>query len=124
MRLLLDEHLTSRIAIELRRQGHDVVAVLERPELQRAADETVWAAARTERRGIVTRDVGDFIRLALQDAAIGKGHPALVLIHRRRISRGGRDVGRLVTDLQLLLVANPEDDALAGRIVWLEAAAE
>ena len=124
MRLLLDEHLTSRIAIELRRQGHDVVAVLERPDLQRAADEALWAAARAERRGVVTWDVGDFIRLALQDTAIGRVHPALVLIHRRRFSRGGRDVGRLVTELRSLLVANPADDALAGRIVRLEADAE
>jgi hypothetical protein len=98
--------------------------VLERPDLQRAADETLWAVARTERRGIVTRDVGDFIRLALQDAAIGRRHPALVLIHRRRFSRGGRDVGRLVAELRSLLAANAADDALAGRVVWLEADAE
>lgn len=124
MRLLLDEHVTSRIATELRRQGHDVVAVLERPDLQRATDEMLWAAARAEGRGIVTRDIGDFIRLALQDAAIGKRHPALVLIHRRRFSRGGGDVGRLVTELWSLLAANPADDALTGRIVWLGADAE
>jgi predicted nuclease of predicted toxin-antitoxin system len=124
VKLLLDEHLTSRIAIELRRHEHDVVAVLERPDLQRAADETLWVVARTERRGIVTRDVGDFIRLALQDAAIGRRHPALVLIHRRRFSRGGRDVGRLVAELRSLLAANAADDALAGRVVWLEADAE
>jgi predicted nuclease of predicted toxin-antitoxin system len=124
VKLLLDEHLTSRIAIELRRQGHDVVAVLERPDLQRAADGVLWAAARAEGRGIVTRDVGDFIRLALADAAIGKRHPALVLIHRRRFSRGGGDVGRLVTELRSLLAANPAGDALTGRIVWLEADAE
>jgi predicted nuclease of predicted toxin-antitoxin system len=122
--LLLDEHVTFRIAIELRRQGHDVVAVLERPDLQRAADEMLWAAARAEGRGIVTRDVGDFIRLALQDAAIGRRHPALVLIHRRRFSRNGGDVGRLMTELQSLLAANPADDALAERIVWLAADAE
>lgn len=124
MKLLLDEHLTPRIAIELRRQGHDVVAVLERPDLQRAADEVLWGVARTEHRGVVTRDVGDFTRLALADAAIGKAQPALVLIHRRRFPPGGRDVGRLVTSLRSLLVANPADDGLAGRVVWLEAAPE
>jgi predicted nuclease of predicted toxin-antitoxin system len=124
VKLLLDEHLTARIAIELRRQGHDVVAVLERPDLQRAADEVLWAVARTEHRGVVTRDVGDFSRLAMADAAIEKVQPALVLIHHRRFPPGGRDMGRLVTGLRSVLVANPADDGLAGRVVWLELAAE
>ncbi len=121
MRLLLDEHLPPRLAVQLRHQGHDVVAVVERPDLHRSADETLWAAARSERRMIVTQDVGDFIRLASQDAAIGKTHSGLALIHHRRFSRGDRDIGRLVASLRALLAANPADDALAGQIVWLEA---
>ena len=121
MRLLLDEHLPPQAAAQLRRQGHDVVAVVERPDLHRSADETLWAVARSEGRMIVTQDVGDFIRLASQDAAIGKTHPGLALIHHRRFSRGDRDIGRLVTSLRALLVANPADDALGGQIVWLEA---
>ena len=43
--------------------------MLERPDLQRAADNVLWAVARTEHRGVVTRDVGDFTRLASADAA-------------------------------------------------------
>jgi hypothetical protein len=70
---------------------------------------------------VVTQDVGDFVRLALQDAAIGRRHPGLVLIHHRLFSRGDRDVGRLVASLGALLVANPADDSFAGRIIWLEA---
>jgi predicted nuclease of predicted toxin-antitoxin system len=121
VRLLLDEHLPPRIAVQLRRRGHDVVAVVERPDLHRAADTTLWASARAERRMIVTRDVSDFMRLALQDAAIGRPHPGLVLIHHRRFPRGSRQVGRLVASLGALLAANPADDALAARVVWLEA---
>lgn len=121
MRLLLDEHLPPRVAAQLRRQGHDVVAVVERPDLHRSADETLWAVARSERRMIVTQDVGDFIRLAAQDAAIGKTHPGLALIHHRRFSRGDRDIGRLVASLRALLAAHPADHAIAGQIVWLEA---
>ena len=60
----------------------------------------------------------------MADAAIGKVQPALVLIHRRRLPPGGRHVGRVVTGLRSLLVANPADDGLAGRVVWFEAAAE
>ncbi len=121
MRLLLDEHLPPRIAAQLRLQGHDVVAVVERPDLIRSADGTLWAAARTERRAIVTEDVGDFMRLASQDAAIGKPQPGLVLIHHRRFSRSNRHIGRIVASLHALLVANPADDAPAERILWLEA---
>ncbi len=119
MKLLLDEHLPPRIAIELRHQGHDVVAVAGRPDLRRSTDDALWSAAGLERRAIVTRDVGDFMRLAARDAAIGRRHPGLVLIHGRQLSRAGRDVGRLVTALRLLLTANSPVGALEGRIVWL-----
>ncbi len=69
---------------------------------------------------IVTQDVDDFVRLASQDAAIGRPHPGLVLVHHRHFSRGGRHIGALVASLRALLATNPADDALAGRIVWLE----
>ena len=73
---------------------------------------------------VVTQDVGDFMRLALQDTAIAKAHPGLVLLHRRWFSRGDRDVGRLVVSLRALLAANPTDRPLAGQIIWLEAVAD
>ena len=121
MRLLLDEHLPPRIAVQLRLHGHDVVSVVERPDLHRSTDEKLWAAVRRERRMIVTQDVGDFVRLALQGAAIGRSHPGLVLIHHRWFSRDDRHVGQLVAALRALLAAKAADDPLAGRITWLEA---
>jgi predicted nuclease of predicted toxin-antitoxin system len=123
VRLLLDEHLPPRIAVQLRLLGHDVVAVVERADLHRAGDATLWASARTEGRVMVTQDVGDFVRLASQDVAIGRPHPGLVLIHHRWFARNARAVGRLVTSLHALLAASPADDSLAGRIIWLEAEA-
>jgi hypothetical protein len=45
-----------------------------------------------------------------------------VLIRRRLFSRGGRDVGRLVAALDSLLAAHPADEALDGRVVWMESA--
>ena len=38
MKLLLDEMWSSDIAVQLRRRGHDVDAVAERPELRGKAD--------------------------------------------------------------------------------------
>jgi len=124
VRLLLDEHLAPRIADQLRQLGHDVVAVVERADLHRATDDPLWAVASPERRVIVTQDVADFMRLASQDAAIGKPHPGLILVHHRRFSRGTRDIGRLVASLGSMLAAAPADDALAGRVVWLPVEAE
>jgi hypothetical protein len=82
----------------------------------------LWAAARTERRVMVTQDVGDFVRLASQDVAIGRAHPGLVLIHHWWFARNAGGVGRLVTSLRALMAADAADDPLAGRIIWLEAA--
>ncbi len=123
MRLLLDEHLPQVIAARLRRLGYDVVAVAARSDLRGSRDQALWVAARSEGRLIVTQDIGDFVRLALQDAAIARPHPGLVLIHHRWFSRGDRHIGQLVGSLRLLLTANPAEDALAGRITWLEAVA-
>jgi Domain of unknown function (DUF5615) len=123
VRLLLDEHLRQVIAARLRRLGYDVVAVAERSDLRGSSDQALWVAARSEGRTIVTQDIGDFVRLALQDAAIARLHPGLVLIHHRWFSRADRHIGRLVGSLRVLLAANPAEDALAGRITWLEVVA-
>ena len=123
MRLLLDEHLPQVIAARLRLLGYDVVAVAERSDLRGSSDHALWVAARSLGRLIVTQDVGDFIRLALQDAAIARSHPGLVLIHHGWFSRGDRHIGRLEESLRVLLAANPAEDALARRITWLEAVA-
>ncbi len=120
MRLLLDEHLSPQIAVQLHLRGHDVVAVVERPDLHRAADATLWEAARREHRVVVTHDVDDFVRLARRDAAVGKPHPGVVLLHRRWFSRGDGDVGRLVIALGALLAANPTDEPVAGLVTWLK----
>ena len=122
MRLLLDEHLPASIAAELRRRGHDVEAVVERPDLRRSSDRALWVAARSDGRAVVTADVRDFMRLVAEDDAVGRAHPGLVLIHRRLFSRGGRDVGRLVAALDSMLAAHRAGEALDGRVVWLEAA--
>lgn len=120
MKLLLDEHVDPRVAAELRRLGHDVDTVTERPDLRSSPDHELWTAALAEGRAIVTRDVGDFVRLFSQDAAIGKPSPGLVLVSPRRFTPGEREVGRLVTSLGSMLAANLADDALAGRMIWLE----
>lgn len=121
MRLLLDEHFPPGVATELRRRGHDVMAVAERPDPRGSADAILWLATWREGRVLVTRDVRDFMRLVAGDRAVARAHPGLVLIHRGLFTRRGRDVGALVEALHALLAAHSADDALEGRIAWLQA---
>jgi len=121
VRLLLDEHYSPEIARRLRDLGHDVVAVTERPGLRGRADRVHLAGMSTERRAIVTEDVGDFRPLLAE--AMRRGDPTwgLVLVSPRRFPRAGSEVGRLVAALDALLRERPEDDAAlaAGGEIWL-----
>jgi len=118
VRLLLDEHLSSKIADALRRRGHELVAVGERLDWIQLSDEQVLAAARQERRAIVTSNVRDFRPLAAQAVLEGKSHFGLVLMppgYRRR----RKDVGRIVRALEAVLEAHPTADGLQDQEVWL-----
>lgn len=83
MKLLLDEHLSPTIAEELRRRGHDVVAVIE-VGLRQQPDVALLAWAVDESRAVVTANYADFRAL----------HAAL---------------GRFMDAIERLLKENPED---------------
>lgn len=57
VRLLLDEMFSPRIADELRRRGHDVVAMVADPELRALSDAAVYAWAAEQDRRVVTENV-------------------------------------------------------------------
>ena len=54
MKLRLDEHYSPRIAELLRAGGHDVVAVVARPDLAGLTDRSLIAMAHDEGRALVT----------------------------------------------------------------------
>jgi len=56
VKLLLDEMWPPIIAAELRRRGHEVIAVAERAELHGQPDEVVFAAAQAEGRTLLTEN--------------------------------------------------------------------
>lgn len=124
MKLLLDEHYSPEIARQLRARGHDVAAVTERPGLSGRADRVHFAAMASERRAIVTEDVGDFRPLLAQALRAGEPTFGLVCVSPRRFPRRAADLGHVVTALDALLRACPEDDAAvaAGGEIWLEEA--
>jgi len=109
VKLLLDEHYSPRIAVELRRRGHDVVAAPERPELRGLADVALFGVMVAESRAIV--------RAA---TVRGTDHSGLILTSPRQFPRTSRAIGRLVETLDAFLAARPADDALRGQSWWLE----
>lgn len=124
MKVLLDEHYSPRIAEHLRAQGHDVTAVVAQPTLAGLADRTLIMAARRVGRALLTENVGDFVRIATELSRTGTPHAGIILANPHRFPRSRDGIGRLVEALHDLLVAHPEDDAFADRIVWLGPAAE
>ncbi|HWF49268.1 MAG TPA: DUF5615 family PIN-like protein [Solirubrobacteraceae bacterium] len=111
MRLLIDEMYPPAIAEQLRRRGHDVVAVTERPELRSLSDFEVFAAAQQEGRAVVTENVADFIPLANHADQRGDPHHGLVLVDPASYPRGSRGtIGRMVTELDRLLRGHPDDE--------------
>jgi predicted nuclease of predicted toxin-antitoxin system len=117
VKLLLDEMWSASIAIELRERGHDVLAVLERPELRAQPARVIWAAAMEEDRVVVTENTRDFVRIARETWRAGRSHNGLIYTSVRAFPRGNqRTIGRLVRALERLLLS---DDELTDREVWL-----
>lgn len=119
MRLLLDEHLSPRIAAELRGRDFDVVAVAERSDLRGRSDADLLDAASTEGRPLVTFDVADHLRLAHTATRLGLRHPGLVLLAPSSWAPSIQGVGPLVRALAALIADHADDGALTDRIEWL-----
>lgn len=119
LKLLLDEMWSPAIADQLRRRGHDVIAALDRDDLRGLSDEEVLELAATERRVIVTLDVGDFSRLAVQFRAEERDRRRVVLVSPRRFTTSADGFGALVRALDAVLKAHPGDDELTNAQVWL-----
>ena len=98
-KLLLDEMLAPRIAEQLRRRGHDVVAVAERPGLCSIPDDDLLANAFDEGRVLVTMNVGDFARIDAAWKSQGRAHAGLLLVPSAAFPQDRGFVGRLVRTL-------------------------
>jgi len=120
VRLLLDEMLSPRLARDLRERGHDVAAVGERSDLAGRPDPELLDAASAEMRTLVTEDVADYTRLALDLGARGLKHGGIVFTSTRRFPRAAGGSGALLAALEKLLADRPAEDALEGVTVWLE----
>lgn len=118
MRLALDHHYSTQIAIQLRERGHDVVAVVER-NWETEGDETLLELCHEEARALLTNNVGDFAVIARRWSAQGDHHSGLVFSSDTTMPRGRNTIGRYVSALDELMSANPADTAFVDRIHWL-----
>lgn len=111
MKLLLDEMYPRRLAEQLRAGGHDVVAVVELPDLVGSPDADVARRARAEGRVVVTENVVDYAALD-PDA-----HAGLLLVNARRWPRTPAGLPRLRAALASWLEALAADER--ATVAWL-----
>lgn len=121
MKLLLDEMYPPRLAQELVRRGHDVRAVVDRPELRALDDEVLLLAATAEGRALVTENVVDLPEIAAALEAEGREHRGIVLVSSRTFPRTERGFGQLLRALDAYLTEHERDPAVGGGVHWLTA---
>lgn len=108
MRLLLDAHVSGRrIAVALRKRGHDVRAADEERGLDGWDDERLLALAATEARILVTFNIRDFARIARQWAELGRHHAGCAIFVR--VDHG--EFGVILDRLSDELAARPDPQA-------------
>lgn len=113
VKLLLDEMYPRRLADQLRDAGHDVVAVVERPELVGRPDEEIAGWALDHQRVVVTENVADFLALGAQ------GHAGLLLLNARRWPRTPGGLRRIYSSLDSWLKSARDRDSVV--LEWLSA---
>jgi nucleoside-diphosphate-sugar epimerase len=115
--LLLDEMFSAHLARTLRGRGHDVVAVVENPELRALSDADIFAWAASHGRRILTENVKDYRPLLLAAQESGAPCAALLLTSSRTFPRSRNNPGPLTEALGTWL----EDSGTEVRSVevWL-----
>jgi hypothetical protein len=112
VRLLLDETYPPKLAVILRRQGHDVIAVAAVPELVGLDDGSVLAAANAQNRCVVTENVHDFAVLVRY-----ADHSGVLFANGRRWPRTRAGLGDLAKALDALVSEGSEPGPM--EVGWL-----
>ncbi len=118
MKLALDHHYSSRIAVGLRDLGHDVITVSERG-WEAETDEDVLALCLGEQRALLTNNVVDFAVIVDRWALEGRSHAGLVFTSDKSMPRSSDWIGQYVITLDDLLQFVPGEDASTDQVWWL-----
>jgi len=122
VRLLLDEMIDRAVAEQLRKRGHDVLAVqdLRMAGLRGMPDSGLLAWAAEAGRAMVTYDAKDLVPVHHRMLADEAPHAGLLLVPRGKFSRDRADVvvGLLVRALEAELDRRQSDD-FTSSVRWL-----
>lgn len=114
IRLYFDRHIMSRLAVELRGRGFDVLTTEEAGK-DTASDEEQLASATAEGRAIVTFNIRDFAPLHEQWQAAGRPHAGIIVSQQL----GSRQYG-LLRARMLRLLNHFTAGEMIGNFVHLE----
>jgi predicted nuclease of predicted toxin-antitoxin system len=103
VRLLLDEVHSSAVSAALRARGHDVVAVVEDPQLRGLTDQEVFDWATEQHRRVVTENVKDFRRLVIGSEQLGEPSCGCLFTSSRTFPRSRHNPGPIVDALDAWL---------------------
>lgn len=112
------------LAGELRRHGHDVVGVAERPELRQMEDEPLLMWATEQGRVLVTENVADYPDIVAALALDERTHSGVVLVASRAFPRTERGLGLLVRSLEAYLKEHVAEQKVPGGLDWLRPIAD
>ncbi len=110
LRLFLDEDVHAGLASALRKRGYDAIHAVEAERLGVSDQEQLTFAA-TDRRCLVTFNVGDFVQLHRRWTEKGQGHAGIVMSKQLTI---GESLRRL-----LVLLQKEDTESMTGEIRFL-----
>ena len=107
MKLYLDEDISPKVSVILRKKGMDAVSAHEAGMLE-ASDEEQLSFAAAEGRAMVTRNRDDFITLTVQFFEALKPHKGLIIVPH---TIPGSEFSKLATLLVKFSKDHPQDMA-------------
>ncbi len=115
-RLILDAHISGPVVGEaLRRKGHDVFPVDQRPDLEGLSDKDLLALAVAEGRILVTANVRHFLPLITEMDVRGETHPGCILVSR---SVRSENFGIIISGVGIMLEGISQED-WRDRVAWI-----
>jgi predicted nuclease of predicted toxin-antitoxin system len=112
VRLLLDEMFSPVVAAALRDMGHDVIALVERPDMRAMSDDEVFGWAGSHDRWLLTENVKDFRPILLRATQADAAVTGLLCTSSRSFPRSRRNPGPLIQALHTWLLNGPPEAPL------------